>query len=180
MSSDRIDQVSLHTVFCRALEGSADCVSDLEVKPLEVDFSSPLPFSARVYLYNATSPPGGRPAGEHKIQLIVPNQARGERGSFDDSGGRTVLLVGYVPVEEVFVLWDAGLYVDFAYSRNVQVKAETVLTAYAVGIGMQERTLRPAQGLTVRETVVAASADHLARAVAMRIDLTRHRLLESE
>jgi len=41
----------------------------------------PLPPKLRVYIYNATYLPGGRTMGEHKIQLIVPAQLRGERAN---------------------------------------------------------------------------------------------------
>jgi len=93
-------------------------------------------------MYNATYPPGGRTMGEHKIQLIIPGQARGECANFDISGGRIPLLVGYRADLRIFMLWDADLYVDFSYSRNVQVKPETVYEAFAQGIGSEQRRLK--------------------------------------
>jgi hypothetical protein len=128
-------------------------------------------------MYNATRPPGGRPAGEYKIQLMVPGQGRSERGSFDESDGKTVFLVGYAVEEAVFILWDAGLYRNFSFSRNVQVKSGAILAAFAGGIGLQDRVLRPRRGVTARETVVTASAENLPDAFGMRIDLSRKRLL---
>jgi hypothetical protein len=175
-SPERLSQRDLHATLLGAL-GSPDWHSDLEAKPLEVDIHGSVSSRARVYMYNATRPPGGRPAGEFKIQLIVPGQERGERGSFDESDGRTVLLVGYAVEEAVFVLWDAGLYRDFSYSRNVQVKSETILSAFAGGLGLQERALRPSPGVTARETVVTATSDRLRDGIALRIDLSRKRLL---
>ena len=175
--NDRMTPSELHAEFLAALSDPVVEYSDLGVKPLELKIEGSLPLRARVYMYNATRPPGGRPAGEYKIQLIVPNHERGQRGNFDLSDGRTVLLVGYAAEDAVFVLWDAGAYRDFAYSRNVQVKSETILAAFARGIGLQERRLRPGGGTMVRETVVAATADHLAAAIAMRVDLSRKRLL---
>lgn len=175
--NDRMTPSELHAEFVAALRDLVVAKSDLGVKPLELEMQGSLPLRARVYMYNATRPPGGRPAGEYKIQLIVPNHERGLRGNFDLSGGRTVLLVGYAAEDAVFVLWDAGAYRDFAYSRNVQVKSETILTAFARGIGLQERRLRPGGGMMVRETVVAATAEHLAEAIAMRVGLSRKRLL---
>ena len=136
-----------------------------------------MPSQARVYMYNATRPPGGRPAGEYKVQLIVPDQSPGERGNFDISGDRDVFLVGYASEEGVFVLWDAGIYRDFAYSRNVQVKSRAILAAFAGEIGLQERILRPRRGTALRETVVTATADRLNEAIEMRLDLTLMRLL---
>ena len=174
----RMKQRELHATLAAALNGRVVRYSGLEAKPLELDLKEPLPSRVRVYMYNATRPPGGRPAGEHKVQLMVPNQSRGERGDFDHSDGRTVLLVGYAVEEEVFVLWDAGAYRGFAYSRNVQVKSETILTAFAGEIGLQERDLRPGGGATVLETVVTATANRLAEAIAKRVDLSLERLLD--
>ena len=176
--NDRMTPSELHAEFLAALSDLVVEYSDLGAKPLELKIQGSLPLRARVYIYNATRPPGGRPAGEYKIQLIVPNHERGQRGNFDLSDGRTVLLVGYAVEDAVFVLWDAGAYRDFAYSRNVQVKSETILAAFARGIGRQERRLRPGGGMMVRETVVAATADHLAEAIALRVNLSRKRLLD--
>ena len=176
-SNDRMTPSELHTEFLAALSDLVVEHSDLGAKPLELQMEGSLPLRARVYMYNATRPPGGRPAGEYKIQLIVPNHERGQRGNFDLADGRIVLLVGYAADDAVFVLWDAGAYRDFAYSRNVQVKSETILAAFARGIGLQERRLRPGGGMMVRETVVAATGEHLAEAIALRVDLSRKRLL---
>src|ERR1700752_1485365 len=121
-SNERLSVEGLHQTFLRALNSSVVSHSDVGAKPLEVDLKSPLPPKLRVYLYNATYPPGGRTMGEHKIQLIIPGQGRGECANFDMSGGRIPLLVGYRADIRIFMLWDADLYVDFSYSRNVQVK----------------------------------------------------------
>ncbi len=175
--NDRMTPSELHDQFLAALRDLVVEHSDLGVKPLELKMEGSLPLRARVYMYNATRPPGGRPVGEYKIQLIVPNHPRGERGNFDLSGRRTVLLVGYSAEDAVFVLWDAGAYRDFAYSRNVQVTSETILAAFAKGIGLQERRLRPGGGMMVSETVVTATAEYLAEAIGMRVALSRKRLL---
>jgi len=151
--------------------------SDFEAKPFEMDLQPPLPHRVRVYIYNATRPPGGRPLGEHKVQLIIPGQRRGERGSFDHGDSRIVLLMGYSAEEDVFILWDAGLYPDFAWSRNVQIKAETIIRASAGKIATQERQLRPPDGTRVIETVIAARPHRLEEAMIFRMDLTRQRLL---
>lgn len=175
--SDRLSQADLHKHFVRLLGRHVIRHSDLDVKPLEVELAPPLPGRVRVYMYNATRPPGGRPLGEHKVQLIVPGQRRGERGSFDHGDGRIVLLIGYAAEEDVFVLWDAGLYPDFAWSRNVQVKAETIIEASAGKLATQHRQLRPATGRAVLETVLAAHPIRLAEALERRVQLTRERLL---
>lgn len=175
-TSERLTQVDLHRRFVDALGTSVQLTSDLAVKPVELDMVAPLPTRARLYLFNATRPPGGRPLGEHKVQLMTPGQARGERGHFDNEGGRIVLLAGYAPGEDVFIFWDAGLYVDFAWSRNVQVKSATLAEACAMKIALQKRRLRTASG-PVTETVVAAASPRLQDAILMRLELTRARII---
>jgi hypothetical protein len=172
-----LEQDELHCKFLWGFDGEVAWCDDLSTKPFDVDFKAdrmpPLPPKVRLYIYNATHPPGGRTDGEHKIQLIVPGQGRGERASFAHAEGCVTLLIGYEPELEVFILWDAGMYPDFSYSRNVQVRAETVYTAFAGDIGLQRRHIR-GQGV---ETVVTARAPRLREALIMREALTIERLL---
>lgn len=176
--TERVLQDELHRRLVRALGSSnVRSHSPWDAKPFEMDLAPPLPHRVRVYMYNATRPPGGRPLGEHKVQLIVPGQRRGQRGSFDNGDGRIVLLVGYAAEEDVFVLWDAGLYTEFAWSRNVQVKAETIIQASAGKLATQERQLRPPSGRPIVETVLSVKPRSLADAFVRRMELTRERLL---
>lgn len=172
-SYERLSVEQLHQTFLEALNDAVVSHSAIEHKPLEVDLKSPLPPRLRVYIYNATYPPGGRTMGEHKIQLIVPGQARGTRANFDGSGGRIPFLVGYRPDLRIFMLWDAELYVDFAYSRNVQVMPETVYEAFAQGIGRQRRKLWTHDA----EIVITADVSHLSHAILERQHETLRRLL---
>jgi hypothetical protein len=174
-TNSRLSVEALHQTLLRALEGLVLSHSAIDTKPIEVDFKSPLPPKVRIYAYNATYPPGGRTMGEHKIQLIVPGQDRNVRGNFDCSGGRIPLLLGYRSDLAVFMLWDADLYVDFAYSRNVQIMPQTVYEAFAKGIGRQKRRLWTQN----TEIVIASDANHLADAILERQDLTISRLLGS-
>ena len=175
--TERVSQTELHRRFLDALEGAVRSHSALDRKPLEADLAPPLPSRIRLYIFNATRPPGGRPLGEHKVQLILPGQRRGDRASFDQSGGRIVLLSGYAAEENVFVIWDAGLYADFAWSRNVQVKSETLIRATAGKIAEQERRLRPAHGNAVTETLLACPPTRLADALTRRVEITRDRMV---
>jgi hypothetical protein len=175
-SNQRLALPTLHGRFLEALAPAVVSHGDIERKPLEVDLENPLPPKLRVYIYNATYPPGGRTTGEHKIQLIVPGQNRGERGKFDSSGGRIPLLVGYRADMGIFMIWDAEIYVDFAYSRNVQVKPETVYEAFAQGIGRQRRNVRHQPA----ETVITADASHLRDAILERQQETLKRLLGTQ
>ncbi|RWP98755.1 helix-turn-helix domain-containing protein [Mesorhizobium sp.] len=177
--SDRLTQLDLHRHFITMLGKGVTSHSALSQKPLELDLASPFPGRVRIYLFNATRPPGGRPLGEHKVQLIMPGQRRDERGSFDHGDGRMVFLVGYAAEEDVFVLWDAGLYPDFAWSRNVQVKAETIVEASAGKLATQQRHLRPADGQAVTETLLAAPASRLVEAMQRRVQLTRERMMHA-
>lgn len=175
--TQRVAQDEMHRRLVKALGPAVRRAGPLESKPFELELAPPLPQRVRVYMYNATRPPGGRPLGEHKVQLIVPGQRRGERASFDNGDGRIVLLIGYGAEEDVFILWDAGLYSDFAWSRNVQVKAETIIQASAGKVATQERQLRPPSGRPTVETVLAVQPRRLADAIVRRMELTRERLL---
>lgn len=174
----RISQAEMHERLIAALGRRVLRHGPTSAKPLEIDLGGQLPVRIRVYMFNATRPPGGRPTGEHKVQLIVPGQRRGERGSFDHGDDRVVLLVGYVAEEDVYVLWDAGLYANFAWSRNVQVKVETIIEATAGKLATQFRQLRPAEGSAIVETLLAAPTERLAEAIDTRIQLSRQRLIE--
>jgi len=174
--TERIGVAEMHQRFLHALGRRVAGCGAVDRKPLELDLSSPVPAKLRVYMFNATRPPGGRPLGEHKVQLIVPGQSRGQRGNFDQGGGRMALLVGYAAEDEVFILWDSGLYNDFAWSRNVQVKHETIIQASAGRIATQFRQLRPGGGEEALETVIAAPAGKLSEAIDRRIQLTRERV----
>ena len=89
----------------------------------------------RLYLWTVTadrSAGGVRPAGEHKIQLILPGQEKKTTASLDTSGIYTALL-GYSADFGVFVGWEAPLYQRFAYSRNVQCREELLREARNTG-----------------------------------------------
>lgn len=113
----------------------------------------------RAYLFTLTpdrSTPGARPAGEFKLQLIIGGQVRRSRGSLNLEGAYTVLL-GFSPDFGVFVGWEASLYVNFAYSANVQVR-EPLLTE-ARDNGWAVAPPRSIKGTT--EVRVAFSAGNL-------------------
>lgn len=172
-SNETLSVKRLHQTFLDALGSVVASHSDVRHKPLEIDLNNPLPPKFRVYMYNATYPPGGRTMGEHKIQLIVPGQARSARGNFDSSGGRIPLLVGYRPDLHIFMLWDAELYKDFSYSRNVQIMPETVYESFARGLAKQQRNLWTKDS----EIVIAADARNLTAAILERQKETLNRLL---
>lgn len=160
----RLDTSQLNARFLAALGNRVVRADPVSSQVLTLELAPPLPAALRAYLFNSTNPPGGRVTPEHKIQLMVPGQGRADRGNFDASDGRSVVAAGYVQDLYVYVLWDASLHRDFAFSANAQVRSETVLEAAATGaITTQERRLRLGT-----ETVIVAPAARLAEALAMR------------
>lgn len=169
--TEKVTKPEIHRKFINSLGDGVGRYSNVDEVPFEVHLQPPLPPKVRIYAYNVTHPPGGRSNSEHRIQLIHPDQKPSDRASFDHSGGFFVLLLGYVPDSDVFIIWDAGLHRNFAYSKNVQVKAKTVYAALGGEIGTQRRNLQ-----TGTEIVVAAAAGNLVEAIEQRFQLTQERL----
>lgn len=175
-SDSNLTQNELHSLFLSQISPYVSGQGSLEGKPLEADLTPPLPTKIRVYLYNATTPPGGRTPGECKAQLIVPGQSRGERSDFDHSGARIVLLVGYNSAHDVYILWDANLHMNFSYSKNVQIKPETLFEAAAGKVATQVRHLRSAGK---KEIVVAVQGSDLDKGIKKRVEITRGQMSNS-
>jgi hypothetical protein len=172
----RLPTEALHQRFIQGLGRTLVEHSDPAEKPLLLDLALPLPPKIRLYLFNCTHPPGGRSMGEHKIQVMLPRQTRGTRANFDDSEGRMVILAGYQQELDVYIFWDAGLYRDIPFSRNVQVSPETIYAAYAGEVVEQTRYLRYTGIGDVPEVIVAAHSRNLLKAVERRQALTVQRL----
>jgi len=159
-----LSAAELNTRFIAALGDNVERADPVASQVLTVELEPPLPPALRVYLFNSTNPSGGRSTPEHKIQLMVPGQLRDARGNFDASGGRAVIMAGYVDDLDVFILWDASLHHDFAFSKNAQVRTETVMAAVdGSAIATQERQLNLGT-----ETVIVAPSALLADAIALR------------
>ena len=167
-----LNTTALHRAFLGALGEDVLRHTALSKKPLEADLRLPLPPRIRVYLYNLVNSSGKSRRDEHKIVLRVPGQRRGEYGSFDCSGNRLVLLVGYRGDLDVFVLWDAPLHKKFKWAGNIQVRSETVFGAMTGTITKQGRELKTGE----TETVLASPAYLLPRCLARRIDLSIMRM----
>lgn len=149
--TDRLSTIELHHRFVAAV-GTKALIAEHTgpTGELVVELHPPLPNRVRVYIFNATNPPGGRSTPEHKIQLT--GQGRDERGDLNWSGADLVLLCGYVPQHDVFVFWDAAMHVDFAYSKNLQVKTANIETAAA----SRQRVRQNRQLRTGMEVVICA------------------------
>jgi len=161
--TDRLSTTELQDRFVAAIGPAALIAARTDASgELVVDLCPPLPDRVRVYIYNATDPPGGRPTPEHKIQLT--GQRRGERGELDWSGVDLVLLCGYVAEHDVFVFWDAALHIDFSYSKNLQVRTANVQEAAASSVRVrQNRRLQ-----TGMEVVICAPSKTVIEAIEER------------
>lgn len=157
----------LHQVFLDGLGAGVESHSDLRIKPLCVDLRLPLPPRLRVYAYSLVEG-GVQRRNEYKIVLRLPGQAYGQYASFDHSGERFALVVGYRPDLDVFVLWDASLHPRFKWGGNLQVRDSVVHTAAAVGRADQRRIL---SGGAV-ELVVACQSSTLMRGIEDRLAST--------
>jgi hypothetical protein len=161
--TDRLSTPELQDRFVAAVGSTAVVAASKGPSgELLVELHPPLPRRIRVYIYNATNPPGGRSTPEHKIQLTT--QSRGGRGSFDWSGVDFVLVCGYSAEHDVYIFWDAALRIDFAYSTNLQVRSENVEIAAASGVRVrQERRLK-----TGLEIVICAPSHSVVEAIEER------------
>jgi putative restriction endonuclease len=96
-----------------------------------------VPDLGRVLIYLWTLTPDrsrqGRPPGEHKIQMIGDGQQRGQREDMLFLSDSETVLAGYSPDYGVFVIWEARLHEQFAYSRNVQVREHLLEEARRTG-----------------------------------------------
>lgn len=163
---NRVSTCEMHSYFISALGDTIAWHSALDKKPLEVDVINPYSLRFRVYMYNCTSPLGKRPKDEYKLQLIVPMQKHGVKGEFDYSDERIVLLIAYavlynIAEEGVFVLFDALRHQNFAYSANLQVKADIINQALVEPISIGRKNSG--------EVIVAAQREHLCEAIDKRL-----------
>lgn len=172
----RFTKVQLHNMFIEDLGSRLDSHSDPASKVLLVDLKNPKR-ALKVYVFNCTCPPGGRALDEYKIQLIIDGQARGERGRFDDSDGRRILIVGYAtPFSDendgVYVIWDTDYHMEFAYSANLQCYLEPMLQSLSEDV---VTCLKHGNG----EKIVVAQRTNLAKAIEQRIEIDFMKLLEN-
>ncbi|WP_437487286.1 HNH endonuclease [Sorangium sp. So ce1014] len=115
---------------------------------------------ARFYLWTVTHVASSdRPPDEFKIQLILPGQARGDRGTLECDSPPTFLL-GYSPDFGVFVAWEAAMHADFSFSKAVQVPEGLLSEARRTGWAVAApRSIRQANGY--KEVRVACTSGNL-------------------
>ena len=166
----RLSKQALNTIFVEGLGDHVVWHSDTSSSPLLVDLQ-PRNLHLRVYLWNCTNPPGGRALDEYKIQVILPGQQRGERGQLDYSDGRLPIIGALVrDGDDVsFAFWDADKHSDFAYSGNMQVKADVIVESLCTKVSET--------GRNNNERIVCARPQYLYDAIIRRMDIMHEELL---
>lgn len=159
---------SLNQMFLSDLGNRVVWHSDLSSRTLLVDLINPKK-KLRVYLFNCTCPPGGRALDEYKVQLIIEGQKRGERGHFDVSDGRFVLIVGFASPftdkeDGVYVMWTPAFHLDFAYSANLQCYLDPMLQSLSEDVVTCFKRGN-------KEKIVVALRKNLSKAIERRISL---------
>ena len=120
----RLTAKQLNELFVADL-GEAYCIkSEIEKKPLLISPVANPEIIYKVYIYNCTNPPGGRTLDEYKIQLILPDQGRGNRGHLDETDGTIILIVGFAIYDAcengVWVIWETqGCFFSSLYIRRI-------------------------------------------------------------
>lgn len=166
-----ISKQKIHSEILAAVGSKVEAYGPLDEVPFGIDLIGFGTFA--FYAFTMTLPVGGRPTGEYKIQLIAPGQKRGTRGQFDFLSGTFTILIGWSQEERVFAMWDAYAHESFSYSRNLQVKGESVWLARVSGLGISERHVRDGKGV---ETIVVCRDDYLLSGIDDRVRLSAKRL----
>ena len=164
---EKLTQRELHRLFLEDISSYAEDIEDTGHKPLRMHLKHPYNRDIKAYIWNCTAPPGGRTIDEYKVQLILENQKRGERGSFDDSDG-TVLIVGFaIPLIDqnmgLWTLFELDKHRDFAYSANIQVYLRQLLKAFETDVYTCQKHNK--------ETVVICTRKHLPDALSKRFSI---------
>lgn len=161
----RLTTTQLNELFVADIGNEYVVKNAINEKPLLVSPTNNSDVTYKVYIYNCTNPPGGRTLDEYKIQLILPNQGRGNRGRLDESDGTTILLVGFAIYDSVengaWVIWETERHREFAYSANLQVKLGNLLDTIAQKVYC---TRKPGNG----ENIIVSDREHLSEAIKLR------------
>ncbi len=170
-----LTQKELHSLFINDLKCSLKDIIDNGKKPLLLSLSYPFNRELKVYIFNCTSPQGGRSFDEFKIQLIIDGQKRGKRGRFNTSDGRTTLIVGYITLfsdssHGIWVLFELDKHREFAYSANIQVYLRQILPALEKNIHICQKHNN--------EILVLAQRKYLKEALQKRFDIDFQIMLE--
>ena len=173
----RLSGSQLNKLFVDDL-GEAYCLkSNMAKKPLLISPVTNSDVTYKVYIFNCTNPPGGRTLDEYKIQLILPDQGRGNRGRLDESDGTIILIVGFAIYDTsengVWIIWETDKHREFAYSANLQVKMGSLIDTITNNVFY---TKKPGNG----EQIVVSDREHLTQAIALRQKIDVNLLMEEE
>ena len=161
MAGNRLTQKELHSLFLHDVGVNAEDIVDNGKKPLYLRLSFPFNRELKIYIFNCTSPPGGRSIDEFKVQLILDGQKRGERGKFDTSDGKTTLVVGYATpfvdtLGGISVLFELDKHMEFAYSANIQVYLRQILPALEKNVHVCQKHNKEILVLSQRQYLIEA------------------------
>jgi hypothetical protein len=162
-----LSKPAIHGILSQSLGSAIEPRSPSDAVPLRFLFKR-FDLVCHAYAFTITRQIRGRPQDEYRIQVIVPGSQRGSRLCLDSDDGAFPLLIGYSPDFDVLALWDATLYKDFAYSRNLQVRELTLLRALAETVSSQDRYLRQ-DGRRLQEIILASRREHFADALSLRL-----------
>ncbi len=173
--SIRLKQRELHKRFLQDIGENVSSVEDNGCKPLMCRLTTSFNRNIKAYIFNCTAPPGGRSMDEYKVQLILQNQKRGERGAFDDSDGRTILIIGDAcifdePDTGLWVLFELDKHREFAYSANIQIYLRQLLKALETDVFVYKKHND--------EVVVIAKRKYLKEALHERFKIDFEIMLE--
>lgn len=156
-----------HGPLLAALGDAAVWHSDPEAFPLDLDLAEPHPPRLRLYVFSLVGGHGTKRAREYKVNVRLPGTREGDYGSFDYSGRRIPVVLGYNKADDVWVLWDATVRDRIKHAGNLQVHVDTVQAAAIDGWSVQTR--KP--GSSGRcEVIIACRSDRLVEAINRRLD----------
>ncbi|MDU9376533.1 hypothetical protein McpSp1_11550 [Methanocorpusculaceae archaeon Sp1] len=156
-------------IFYEAIQDSVISHTALDIMPLNLKLQPPHLENIRVYLYKVSK---DRQSG-FKSVLRVPGQIVGQRGNFNLTNTSFVILGGYYPEKDLFVLWDAYLHDNFGFNKNIQVKSEGLIEAEILGISTQKRTLNSGK----IEYITIVATNNLLKGIKLHYDQYVDRLL---
>jgi putative restriction endonuclease len=127
-----LSDIRLRQLILSSLPGSREIGAGTSTKPILLEV--PSLGAIRIYLWTTTPDRSavGRPAGEHKAQIILPGTGRGCRQHLL-TGDITTALLGYSPVFGIFSAWQAEKHQNSGYSKNLQFQEELLVNAVAFG-----------------------------------------------
>ncbi|KHM52065.1 hypothetical protein SAMN02745671_01275 [Anaerovibrio lipolyticus DSM 3074] len=179
MTSTRLTQKELHSLFLQDIGVYADAVMDNGRKPLRLHLKYPFNRDIKAYIFNCTAPPGGRSIDEFKVQLILDGQKRGERGRFDTSDIGTVLIVGYAApfidvLSGIWVLFELDKHMEFAYSANIQVYLRQMLPALEKNVYVCQKHNKEILVISQRQYLLDALIERFNIDLAVMLERAEH------